>query len=166
MNRNPLTLPELLYRIDRYFDCTLSDEEERELRSAIANTPFSHPAIDEARALMGFRRLPETAKNRHRNSGGTFRTVISIAAALALIITIGIHLYNSPSLSPTVTDDGTCIAYVNGCCITDEADVVKLMIADLREFESGADDIQASIGDELSDLAKLIQSYETDFPDL
>lgn len=165
MKPTPLTLPELLDRIDSYFNCSLSDEEERELRSAIAATPFSHPAIDEARALMGFRKPTENIHTRRRRSAEGFRAVIGIAAAIALILTISLHLTHKSSL-PAGIGDGTCIAYVNGCQITDESDVVRLMMADLREFESGADNIQDAISDDLTDIATIIQTYETDLPEL
>lgn len=40
---------------ERYFDCSLSDAEEELLRDMLGRTRLSHPAIDELRALTGFR---------------------------------------------------------------------------------------------------------------
>ncbi|MDE6813670.1 MAG: hypothetical protein K2J28_07585, partial [Duncaniella sp.] len=94
MNRHPLTLPQLLEQIERYFDCSLTDAEERALRDEIAVTPLSHPAIDEARALMGFRRVQETAIRRSSRHTA-LRAAVSIAAAIALVVTLALHFLSS-----------------------------------------------------------------------
>ncbi|MDE7474816.1 MAG: hypothetical protein K2M71_04225 [Duncaniella sp.] len=165
MNRHPLTLPQLLEQIERYFDCSLTDAEERALRDEIAVTPLSHPAIDEARALMGFRRVQETAIRRSSRPTA-LRAAVSIAAAIALVVTLALHFLSAPSMAGTETDGGTCVAYVNGCRITDEADVVRLMMADLHEFESNVDDVETALTDDIGDITALLQSYENNFPEI
>lgn len=161
MNHSSTDINELLTLIERYFDCSLSDDEEKQLREVIAVTEISHPAVDEARALMGFRRpAPSAAKAPARRSRGTIiRAGLSIAAAVALIITIGIHVINP---SAAGQDDYTCIAYVNGAMITDEDQIMDLIAQDLREFNDQAVDTRQSIRKELGDIAPIIDDIESD----
>lgn len=144
-------LPQLLEMIERYFDCALSDAEELQLRHIIAATELSHPAIDEARAVMGIRR---PARRRLRD----IRPALSIAAAVAVLLTIGVYLYVSPSVGRM--EESKCIAYTNGRCITDEDDVINLLREDLREFDDAVEASDRSFADELGDIAPIIESYE------
>lgn len=151
MKQHNPSLPELLDLIERYFDCTLSDAEELQLRHIIATTGLSHPSIDEARAIMGIRR---PVSRRHRN----FRPALSIAAAVAVLLTIGIYLFVSPSAG---LGDNKCIAYANGQRITDEEEVINLLREDLREFDDAVEASDRSFADELGDIAPIIESYES-----
>ena len=164
IHRNP-TLPEILEWIERYFECQLSDEEEAQLRVIIAGTSLSHPLIDEARALMGFR-SPVSGRSEKNKAKPNFKLPISrlrpalgIAAATAVILTIGIHLIGNRS--GVITDsDTTCMAYANGQCITDEADVIRLLTSDLQEFNDEAAGLEQSLYDELDAIAPIIDEAE------
>ena len=50
----PLSQEQLEAMIEQYFDCKLSDDDERRLRCELASTTFSSETIDEARFTMGF----------------------------------------------------------------------------------------------------------------
>ncbi|MDE5664602.1 MAG: hypothetical protein K2I31_01530 [Duncaniella sp.] len=174
MKQHDITLPELLELIERFYDCSLSDEEERQLRVAISSTSFSHPSIDEAKALMGFRR-PDAATRKNatpvRQSytprrRSNIRMTLSIAAALAILLTLGINLTDSRTQGNG--SDGKCIAYANGKCITDENDIIRLLTDDLREFDDAVNDSDQSFADELGDIAPIIETYESpiDFSDI
>lgn len=145
-------LPQLLEMIERYFDCALSDAEELQLRHIIAATELSHPSIDEARAVMGIRR---PARRRLRD----LRPFLSIAAAVAFVLTLGIYVLVSPSSGSIGKNQ--CIAYTNGRCITDEDDVINLLREDLREFDDAVEASDRSFADELGDIAPIIESYES-----
>lgn len=176
MKQHNPTLPELLDLIERYFDCSLSDPEEEQLRSIIARTTLSHPAIDEARALMGFR-LPSSAASKASGQSNvlpadslparsrkrlSLRAAISIAAAIAVIFAIGLHLsLNAPLRGAAQTQ---CIAYANGERITDEADVIRLLTEDLREFNDGVEEADRNLNDELNIIAPVIEDYESPMP--
>lgn len=182
MKQDNIDLSRLLDLIERYYDCSLSDEEERSLRHTVATTTLSHPAIDEARALMGFRRPAATAQtagvtdakatpeasatrksSRHAFS---FRSAISIAAAAAVLITLAVNFLRP---SEGIGDYGqTCIAYVNGTRITDEDDVIRLIAEDMSEFDDGSQEAAESFRDELDDVADIIDNYESEiiFPEI
>lgn len=170
MKQHTLSLPELLGLIERFFDCSLSDSEELQLRQTIAETSYSHPAIDEARAIMGVRavyrarkpkgeNLQKSVKPEVRNRRAALRPALSIAAAVAFVLTLGIYELVSPSSGSIGKNQ--CIAYTNGCCITDEDDVINLLREDLREFDDAVEASDRSFADELGDIAPIIESYES-----
>lgn len=178
MKQHNPTLWELLDLIERFFDCSLSDSEESQLRREIAETPYSHPSIDEARAIMGIRPAAKTGIGHKVNetadqatSAGKdrrdIRMPLSIAAAIALLLTLGINLISDTPAS-TRLDENKCIAYANGRCITDEDDVIRLLTDDLREFDSAVEASDRSFSDELTDIAPIIETYESpaDFSDM
>lgn len=129
------SLEAMLVAIELYFDCRLSDEEERRLRRAIAVTRVSHPAIDEARAVMGLRKPAE----RVIVSRKVLRK-ISIAASVALLIAggIGISRYFSES-----SLENKSIAYVNGVKVTDEDEVMRLFNANLSIMSDGIEEMDS-----------------------
>ena len=181
MKQDNKDLSRLLDLIERYYDCSLSDEEERSLRRTVATTTLSHPAIDEARAIMGFRRpaataqgtgvIPakvtgETSSQKSSVHGFSFRSAISIAAAAAVLITLAVNILRP---SEGIGDyDRTCIAYVNGTRITDEDDVIRLIAEDMSEFDDGSQEAAESFRDELDDVAEIIDNYESEiiFPEI
>lgn len=154
MKQHKTTLPELLDFIERFFDCSLSEAEERQLRHSIADTSLSHPAIDEARAVMGLRK-PATRQRQSRN----FHRTLRIAATVAVLLAIGAYLFITPSSGNF--GNNKCIAYTNGRCITDEEAVLNLLREDLREFDDAVEDSDRSFAVELSDIAAFIETYES-----
>ena len=75
------SLAALLVAIEAYFDCRLSDEEEKQLRRTIARTRMVHPAIDEAKAVMGLGRRSVEKRRSLR-----FPASVNIAASVALLV--------------------------------------------------------------------------------
>lgn len=161
-----IALSRLLEEIERYYDCSLSDTEERALRRTIASTTLSHPAIDEARAMMGFLRPEAAAAQTKRGRRITLRAAMSVAAAVAVLFTLAVgYLRHSSAYG----DESTCIAYVNGgVLITDEEDIIRLIAADMREFGDGTAEAVESFHGEFDDIAPLIEHYESeiDFPEI
>lgn len=162
---NNISLNELLDLIEQYFDCTLSDDEENRLRDIVAHTRLSHPAIDEARALMGFRQ--PTAGNVKKvvttPRKVDWYSLSGIAAAVALvIIVVGIMLF--VGIEAPIHDGGNqCIAYVNGEHITNEEDVIRLLTDDLREFNDAVEESNNSLLNDLGDIAPVIDDR---FPEI
>lgn len=127
------SLEAMLVAIELYFDCRLSDEEEQRLRQAIAVTRVSHPAIDEARAVMGLRKPAERVIVSRK-----LMRPINIAATVALLIVggIGISQYFSGS-----SLESKSIAYVNGVKVTDEDEVMRIFNANLSIMSDGIEEM-------------------------
>ncbi|MDE6669274.1 MAG: hypothetical protein K2K26_06300 [Muribaculaceae bacterium] len=152
----------LLQEIDRYFDCLLTDEEENELRKKLATTKLTHRAIDEAKALMGFR-LPEKIRKRKADSLGKkfsykrVRYAAVIAAVAALIsLTVCVFQLNSSFVA------GNCLAFVNGKCIRDEDAVMEIIFQNISELEQATDEMRVDFLDELDDLASATEYYDSE----
>lgn len=159
MNDNNLTLQQLLKAIELYFDCSLTDEQEMGLRHEIAMTPYSHPAIDEAKAVMGIRATSAKKDKKSEQAKNKFTQKIlpslSIAASIALIITLGV-IFAIPQ-----TPEHTCVAYVNGKKVTDEDAVIALMSQNIDELHDGANEVRQTLVDDLKIIAPAVDKYDT-----
>ena len=82
-----------------YMECHLSRLEEEELNYVLGFLPYSSPTIDEVRALMSVSlscSMEETAhksKERLRNRNNMAKRILTIAASIALLLSIGIPTY-------------------------------------------------------------------------
>lgn len=167
MKYNDMTLPQLLEAIEQYFECALTDEQEKELRHEIAITSHSHPAIEEAKAVMGIQaaatrlRLKQHRQHDTPQKGAASKIfpILSMAASLALIITLGI-LFARPVENEA---DRTCIAYVNGKVVTDEEAVFALMAQNIDELHDGANDASQALTDDLGIIAPVVDKYDSEF---
>lgn len=156
MNRNDINDRQLLKQIKRYFDGSLSDAEEELLRRRVAETGLRDPVVDEARALMGFRKPAQRAESR----GKSVRIIVGIAASVAVALTVGINMLRSPLDSV----DSTCIAYFNGQRITDETAVLDILAADLAQFDEASREMDESFAMVIDSVAPVIEDYQTELP--
>lgn len=157
MNKREYTLSEILELIERYFDCSLSDEEEMRLREVVARTSYSHPSIDEVRALIGFRRsVGVIAKTNNRYLR---RVVISAAATVAIIMAFGLELMLNRQ-NP-ITSDFQCVAYIDGRCITGESEVIQLITADIVEFSNVVEESNVDLMNDFSEVAPQIEDMNS-----
>ncbi len=143
------SLDGLLSAIDLYFDCRLSDEEELIVRRAISTTMIKHPAIDEAKAVMGLRkqikRVPDVVR------------IVGIAASVALLLVGAVGLLYASAYD----DNEYCYAYVNGKKITDEDEVMKLFIDDFEVMCSGVQDADSRLDKMLDFVEPAIEEYNS-----
>ena len=141
--------------IEGYFEGSLSRDEETALKIFLASEEGQGPEYDEARAVMGYfaaghaviqnatkelapRRAktppasiyPDRARSAARRRSlrrreAIWSRVLAVAASLAIIITLGVSLYNKTNV---------CVSYVSGQKITDKEVVmndVDNILADL-----------------------------------
>ena len=151
MKQNKFNITQLETMISRYFDCDLSDAEERQLREALATTSLSSNAIDEARFTMGFLSIGmEQHQERKRNS--TLKKTWRIAAAAASIILVaGIGTYfliTRPS--------NECYAYVNGKKVTGDEQVMSLVKNDMSCLSDASTSIENGMMEQLSSMGEAL----------
>lgn len=158
MKQNNITLSELLVMIERYFDCALSDMEEDRLRGIIAETKIKHPAVDEIKAVMGFRQHRSGSKKR--DNFRIVRIVTSVAAAVVVVIAVGLKFQRNFTMDDRM--NSTCIAYVNGKCITDEDEIMFLIAEDMHEFNAESEETSQEFREELEEVLSDISYYESE----
>ena len=119
--------------IERYFEATLTEEEETALKAFLASPVGQAPEYDEVRAVMGYfatgRRFGSFGKLRNRT-----RRLIAVAASLAILVTLGVNLYNKSNI---------CVSIVDGKRVTDKEVVmndVDNILADLLSDRTGMEE--------------------------
>lgn len=92
--------------IERYFEATATRAEEARLRTILADpsTPAT-PAVEEARAVMGYTALQKAiaGPSDHRSRIMPWRTIASIAASVAVVAAIGFHFSATGGPQPDAT---------------------------------------------------------------
>lgn len=161
-NINKINTDELLRNIARYFECMLSDEEERELRYQLARTDLDHPIVEEAKAVMGFQTIRKQVLSKkvaapvRKSPVRKLGVSLSVAASIALIFVVGfsvISSYNNHSR-------GECIAFVNGRVLTDEDDVWQIVMQDAGELGEALNECQEGISDDMEDLGTIVEAFD------
>ena len=132
--------------VERYFEATLSDDEERELRLFLASDASSSPIFDEAKAVIGYIATVKTRKQqgntRKRNSIIGQIARYSAAAAIIGAIIVGIRYNSTPS--------EICVAYIDGERYTDRATVLAQMHKAMAHVSNNTS--QYSAQQQLSDI--------------
>lgn len=125
--------------IARYFDGATTLDEERRLRSLLANPQAIGPAADEARAVMGVFAAQRMSKSAHRTRSRA--TAWRAAAGFAVLVAAGAILLTTSRGA----ENGTYTAYCGGVEITDRADVLGFMQADLDAMADAAGSVSNSV---------------------
>lgn len=131
--------------IEGYFEGTLSQNEETALKVFLASEEGQGPEYDEVRAVMGYfaaGRSVEILRSRPlpQNDRKMWRRILAIAASLAIIITLGINIFNQ---------NNVCVSFVGGKKITDREVVMN--------------DVDNILADLLSDRVDMEEQLESIF---
>lgn len=131
--------------IEGYFEGTLSQNEETALKVFLASEEGQGPEYDEVRAVMGYfaaGRSVEILRSRPlpQNDRKVWRRILAIAASLAIIITLGINIFNQ---------NNVCVSFVGGKKITDREVVMN--------------DVDNILADLLSDRVDMEEQLESIF---
>ena len=121
--------------IDRYFEATLSEEEETALKAFLASPEGQAPEYDEVRAVMGYFATGRSLSlSKDRRFGKLSKRIFAIAASLAIIVTLGVNIYNKSNI---------CVSIVDGKRVTDKEVVmndVDNILADLLSDRTGMEE--------------------------
>ena len=131
--------------IEGYFEGTLSQNEETALKVFLASEEGQGPEYDEVRAVMGYfaaGRSVEILRSRPlpQNDRKVWRRILAIAASMAIIITLGINIFNQ---------NNVCVSFVGGKKITDREVVMN--------------DVDNILADLLSDRVDMEEQLESIF---
>lgn len=130
------------YLVDRYFDATATDAEERELRRALTVTKCRSEKINEARAVMGYFAIGHTAPRRRLG------IMPRVAAAAVAAVVCGA----AATLAFRQTNADRCVAYVGHTEITDSHRILAMMHSDLAMMGKASQSLQTDVASELSTL--------------
>ena len=140
------TIEEWIRLVERYFEATLSDDEERELYLFLASEASSSPIFDEVKAVTGY---IATAKARRQKDNTRKRSSVivqiarySAAAAIIGALIVGIRLGSTPS--------EICVAYIDGKRYTDRTTVLAQMHRAMAHVSNNTS--QYSAQEQLSDI--------------
>ena len=130
--------------IDGYFEGTLSEDEETALKIFLASEEGQGPEYDEVRAVMGYfaaGRSVEILRSRPlpQNDRKVWRRMVAIAASMAIIITLGVSIYNR---------NNVCVSFVGGQKITDKEVVMN-----------DVDNILADLLSDRTDMEELLNEF-------
>jgi len=130
--------------IEGYFEGTLSQDEETALKVFLASEEGQGPEYDEVRAVMGYfaaGRSVEILRSRPlpRNDRKVWRRILAIAASMAIIITLGVSIYNR---------NNVCVSFVGGQKITDKEVVMN-----------DVDNILADLLSDRTDMEELLNEF-------
>lgn len=123
--------------IQRYFDATATAVEEKRLRAILADPATERtPAVEEARAVMGYTAVASAVIRPRRSR--RWVAAASVAASVAVVMLIGWH-----SLS-AAADDNTAVIYANGRVIHSAEQAIDIMTAQLGAIGEAAKDSPAT----------------------
>lgn len=134
--------------IEKYFDATATLDEERLLRTMLADPAFDSEEADEARAVM----LVSVARPARKSSPRLRRTFrpLAVAASLAVLLALGATLLTLPAA------ETECVAYKDGHRIDDPDRVMEMVSADLALLGSVERETATDITNQISELASAI----------
>lgn len=127
--------------IEKYFDGTLSEAEERRLKAFLASRKGQASEYDEVRAVMGFFSVGRAvsrkeSKKYSRNRMALCWIVAAAAACAAIFITVGVNVSN---------EENVCVAYFGGRKITDREVIMNDVDKTLAGLFSGESDVDEQL---------------------
>lgn len=142
---------ELYNIIDRYFEASLTREEEHELLNTLLPLEGSDPEIDEALAVMLASRFPMPSVASARKPR---RLMIGIAASIAVLLAIGIPLIRRTRSSP----GSGMIAYVAGVKVENPNEIMKIIDIQLNDIGESSQLFSQTVTTDLDDIREALIS--------
>lgn len=137
--------------IDAYFECTATDAQERLLRHALAQCPWTGADIDEARVAMGFVSVGMELEQRARRHRRTVAWRAAAAAVVAVAIAAGALIHVELG-----SRAGECIAYVNGQKVTNQDQVMQMVRGNLSTVGEAHSDMDQSMMMQLASVGRAV----------
>lgn len=144
-----LSVDELHRLITRYFNGETDLAEERLLKTVLADSSFSTPAIEEARAVLGYFATVTPQPQRHRSR---FITPVRLRVAAAASIVIALSAWFTLSGS----NSGECTAYIAGHRTDDITIIKQAIMLQLESASEAADDVNSAIASEFACMSEIL----------
>lgn len=143
--------------IERYFDADTSAEEERELRNVLLKLSSPDAVEKEALAVMGY----ASVKPKRKTHGNvSFRKrILQYAAVAGGLIVVAAELVTAWKVEMETTQP-SCIAYVGGVEITDEAHVMDIVSSQLAEMSDMSAEMNSEIAGDFNEIRNALKIEE------
>lgn len=147
-----------LQLIERYFEATITDDEEQQLKQFLASPHSNSPQYDEIKAVMGFlsigKRYNNQPKKRHTiGINRVLRWSVAAAVAIGIIGTAAIQFSST-------SDNNICIAYIDGKKYTEEAIVLAQMRNTMQRMSNGIE--EHSLEHQLGNMFRTMSNYDNE----
>lgn len=146
--------------IEAYFDCTLSEQEEQQLKQMLATTEEDTADVREAKAVLGVfameRKLSQDAQqitNHEFRITHSKRSIVRYAAAAVAVFAIVIGGMKYVEYQ----EDNACVMYVNGEKISNEKIVLAQMVGQMDDISEAADYNDQTMFSQLDDMASVLE---------
>ena len=146
--------------IEAYFDCTLSEQEEQQLKQMLATTEEDTADVREAKAVLGVfameRKLSQDAQpitNNELSITHSKRNFVRYAAAAVAVFAIVIGGMKYVEYQ----EDNACVMYVNGEKISNEKIVLAQMVGQMDDISEAADYNDQTMSSQLDDMASVLE---------
>ncbi len=140
--------------IDRYFDGDTTLEEERFLRTLLADVSIKGDKVDEARAVLGYMTVVPKRPRTFRRVSNLRRLAVA-ATVSAIGIFIGFALFHRSGTAAVAESE--CIAYVGGQIVNDKDKVMEMMWQDLALIGSASEAMADDIEQQFADMASVFK---------
>ncbi len=146
--------------IEAYFECTLSEQEEQQLKQMLATTEEDTADVREAKAVLGVfameRKLSQYAQpntNHAPRITHSNRSIIRFAAAAVAVFAI---VFGGIKYAE-YQEDNACVMYVNGEKISNENIVLAQMTGQMEDISEAADYTDQTMFNQLDDMASVLE---------
>ena len=146
--------------IEAYFDCTLSEQEEQQLKQMLATTEEDTDDVREAKAVLGVfameRKLSQDAQpitNNEFSITHSKRNFVRYAAAAVAVFAIVFGGMKYVEYQ----EDNACVMYVNGEKISNENVVLAQMMGQMDDIGEAADYNDQTMSSQLDDMASVLE---------
>lgn len=147
-----------LQLIERYFDATITDAEEQQLKQFLASPHSNSQQYDEIKAVMSF-----LSTGKRYNSQSKKQRIIGINRVLkwsvAAAVVIGIIGTASIQFSNT-SNNNICIAYIDGKKYTEEAIVLAQMRNTMQRMSNSIE--EHSLEHQLGEMFRTMSNHENE----
>lgn len=147
-----------LQLIERYFDATITDAEEQQLKQFLASPHSNSQQYDEIKAVMGFlstgkRYNSQSKKQRIIGINRVLKWSVAAAIVIGIIGTASIQ-FRTPS------NNDICIAYINGEKYTEEAIVLAQMRNTMQRMSNSIE--EHSLEHQLGEMFRTMSNHENE----
>lgn len=136
--------------IEAYFDCTLSEQEEQQLKQMLATTEEDTADVREAKAVLGVFAMERKLSQAYALRITHFRGYAAAAIAIFAIVFGGMKYVE-------YQEDNACVMYVNGEKISNENIVLAQMMGQMDDIGEAADYNDQTMSSQLNDMASALE---------